>query len=55
MKFDKEKLMNLAKIGVTVAGVGITLAQNYFANKDLDNKVQEQVAKVLENQAKESK
>ena len=36
MKIDA---MKIVKVAVAVAGVGVTLAQAYFANKDLDNKV----------------
>lgn len=46
MKIDT---MKIVKIAVTVAGVGITLAQGYFADKDLDKKVAEKVAEALEN------
>ena len=46
MKIDA---MKIVKIAVTVAGVGITLAQSYFADKDLDKKVAEKVAEALEN------
>lgn len=50
MKMKKETLSNIIKIGVTVAGVGVTLAQSYFASKDLDKKVNEKVAEVLKKQ-----
>ena len=45
----KINAMKIVKIAVAVAGVGITLAQAYFADKDLDNKVAEKVAEALEN------
>ena len=41
--------MKIIKIVVTVAGVGVTLAQGYLADKDLDKKVAEKVAEALEN------
>ena len=46
MKFNA---MKVVKVAVTVAGVGIALAQAWFADKDLDNKVAEKVAEALEN------
>lgn len=46
MKIDA---MKIVKVAVTVLGVGVTLAQAYFADKDLDNKVTEKVAEALEN------
>lgn len=50
-KFDA---MTLVKLGVAVAGAGITLAQSYFDRKDLDAKVAEKVAEALKQQGKES-
>lgn len=47
MKID---VMKVVKVVVTVAGVGVTLAQSYLANKELDAKVAEKVAEALENQ-----
>lgn len=49
----KTNVMNLVKIGVAVAGLGITLAQKYFDKQELDEKVAEKVAKALK-EAKES-
>ncbi len=45
--------MFLLKIGVAIAGAGVTLAQNYFAKRELDEKVAEKVAEVLK-ETKES-
>ena len=50
-----KKVMDAIKIGVTILGVGVTLAQNYFEKKDLDAKVAEKVAEALkETKAGES-
>lgn len=46
--------MFLLKIGVAVAGAGITLAQTYFDKKELDEKVAEKVAEALKEQVKGS-
>lgn len=43
----KVNVLKAAKIVVAVAGVGITLAQNYFADKDLDEKVTKKVTEAL--------
>lgn len=48
--------LNAAKIikgVVAVAGIGVTLLTNYFAEKDLDNKVAAKVADALAKQSKE--
>lgn len=45
--------MFLFKIGVAIVGACVTLAQNYFAKRELDEKVAEKVAEVLK-EAKES-
>ena len=50
----KFNVMSVVKLGVAVAGVGITLAQNYFDKKELDEKVAEKVAEALKEQVKES-
>ena len=44
---EKEKVFKIVKVAVAVAGVGITLAQSYFADKDLDDKVTKKVAEAL--------
>ena len=49
-----KKVMNVIKVGVTVLGVGATLAQTYFEKKDLDAKVAEKVAEALNKKAGES-
>ena len=43
----KGNVMNIVKIGVAVLGVGVTLAQNYLSEKELDKKVAEKVAEAL--------
>ena len=50
----KISAMDVVKIGVSVLGVGVTLAQSYFSKKELDEKVAEKVAEALKTQAKES-
>ena len=42
-------VQKVIKVAVAVAGVGVTLAQSYFAAKELDQKVAEKVAEALEN------
>lgn len=42
-----EKTLKVIKLGVTVASIGITLATNYFADKELDDKVAKKVAEAL--------
>lgn len=42
-------LLKGIKIGIAVIGVGVSLAQAYFADKDLDDKVAKKVAEALEN------
>lgn len=39
--------LKVIKIAVSVVGIGVTLATNYFADKDLDNKVAQKVAEAL--------
>lgn len=39
----------IAKVVLAVAGVGVTLAQGFMANRDLDEKVAEKVAEALED------
>lgn len=46
MKIDK---LSIIKVAALVVGVGVTLAQNYVAGKELDSKVAEKVAEALEN------
>ena len=41
------KVLKVVKTLVAVAGVGITLASNYFADKDLDDKVAKKVGEAL--------
>ena len=54
MKKFNIDMAKVAKVGVTLAGVIVTLAQGYLADKDLDKKVADEVAKALKNQAKGS-
>lgn len=44
MVFNAGKVI---KAVVALAGVGVTLATNYFADKDLDEKVSKKVAEAL--------
>ena len=46
----KINVMKVVKVVATVAGIGVTLVQGYLADKDLDQKVADKVAKALENQ-----
>lgn len=48
MKVSKEMLMPILKVGVAVAGVGITLAQGWFNKKDMDETIAKKVAEALE-------
>lgn len=41
------KVLKVVKVVVAVAGVGITLASNYLADKDLDDKVAKKVGEAL--------
>ena len=43
----KNNVLKAVKIAVAVAGVGVTLASNYFADKDLDSKVAKKVGEAL--------
>jgi hypothetical protein len=40
-------VMKVAKVVVTVASVGVSLAASYFADKELDEKVAKKVADAL--------
>lgn len=44
---DKNKIMGIAKIGVILAGAGISLAKSWFDQKDLDETVAKKVAEEL--------
>ena len=46
MKFDALKAI---KIAALVVGVGVSIAQSYVADKELDAKVAEKLAEALEN------
>jgi hypothetical protein len=50
MKLDTAKII---KGAVAVVGIGVTLLTNYFADKDLDNKVAEKVNEALAKQSNE--
>lgn len=50
----KDTVMKIAKIALPVIGVGVTLASNYFADKDLDDKVTKKVSEALAEVGKES-
>lgn len=50
----KDVVIKVVKIAVSVAGVLLPLAQGYFADKDLNQKITEEVTKALKNQTKES-
>lgn len=50
-----EKLTKIVKVLVPVAGIAVTLATNYFADKDLDDKIGKKVADALaKNEGKEA-
>jgi hypothetical protein len=42
-----EKMLKAVKVLVPVASIAVTLATNYFADKDLDEKVGKKVAEAL--------
>ena len=44
-------VLKVAKIAVSVLGVGVSFISNYFAEKDLDAKVTKKVAEALANAA----
>ena len=46
MKFDALKVIKYAALAVSV---GVAIAQNYVADKELDAKVAEKLAEALEN------
>ena len=50
----KETVMKIVKIALPVIGVAVTLATNYFADKDLDDKVAKKVSEALAEAGKES-
>lgn len=41
---------NIIKIGLTVAGIGVSLATSFIAGKELDQKVADKVAEALKSQ-----
>ena len=45
-------VLKVIKVVVAVAGVGITLASNFIADKDLDDKVAQKVADAIANSTK---
>ena len=45
--FMNPNVMKGLKIVVSLAGVGVTLASNYFADKDLNDKVAKKVAEAM--------
>lgn len=49
----KPNVIKGLKIVVSLAGVGVTLASNYFADKDLNDKVAKKVAEAM-SEKKES-
>lgn len=50
----KEAVMKVAKIVLPILTVGVTLASNYLADKDLDDKVTKKVSEALAEAGKES-
>ena len=52
--FNKPVVLKIVKVAVTVIGVGVTLATNYFADKELDDKVSKKVAEALAKANEES-
>ena len=40
-------VLKIVKVVVAVAGVGVTLASNYLADKELDDKVAKKVGEAL--------
>lgn len=52
--FMKDTVMKIAKIALPIITVGVTLASNYFADKDLDDKVTKKVSEALAEAGKES-
>lgn len=46
MKIDALKIV---KVAALVVGVGVSIAQSWIADKELDNKVAEKLADALEN------
>jgi hypothetical protein len=52
--FMKEAVMKVAKIVLPILTVGVTLASNYLADKDLDDKVTKKVSEAVAKAGKES-
>lgn len=50
----KPATLKIIKVAVSVISVGVTLATNYFADKDLDAKVAKKVAEALAETTKEA-
>ena len=44
-----EKTTSIIKIGLTVISIGVTLAANFIAGKELDQKVADKVAEALKS------
>lgn len=44
-------VMKIAKLGVSIASVVVTVASSYFANKELDEKIAKKVAEELAKQS----
>lgn len=44
-----EKTTSIIKIGLTVINIGVTLAANFIAGKELDQKVADKVAEALKS------
>lgn len=45
----KEKMLKAVKVLVPVASIAVTIATNYFAEKDLNEKIGKKVAEALAN------
>lgn len=47
-------VLKVVKVGVTVASLGLGIAQQHIANKEIDRKIAEKVAEALSKQVKGS-
>ena len=50
--FMNEKILKILGVVTTILGVGVSLITNWIGDKNLDNKVNEAVAKALAETAK---
>lgn len=47
----KDTVMKIAKVALPIVGIAVTVATNYFADRDLDDKVANKVSEALAKSA----